>query len=182
MDEASQIAKAKEDSQEFAPLYEDNVDRVFRYLFTRVGDRALAEDLTSDTFIKAMKGLPSYKDEGKPFRAWLFRIAHNALVDHVRTQKPTEDIEDAHDLSSEDDPSQDSSNALAYAKIMELLSDFSDDEREILLLKISSGLTFREIAEMTGKSESTIKTTYFRRLRELKAKAATLILLILSIS
>src|SRR3954464_1703847 len=72
------------DADAFAHLYQANVQAVFRYIAYRVNDTHLAEDLTGDVFIRALKSIGTYEDQGKPFLAWLYRIAHARVVDHYR--------------------------------------------------------------------------------------------------
>ena len=79
-------AAQRGDAEAFAALYRDNVQTIYRYIYYRVNDRQLAEDLTSDVFMRAMKGLTRYSDQGKPFIAWLYRIAHDRVIDHRRKQ------------------------------------------------------------------------------------------------
>ena len=179
-DEDLWIKKAQKDPQHFGPLYEATVDRVFRYLFLRTRDRALAEDLTSQTFMKALQALPRYRPSKAPFIAWLFRIARNTLIDHHRTQRDTAPLEAVAEQES-DDPrvEHQADQTLRYEKAQKLLATLDPDERDMLLLKITSGLTFREIAALCGKSENTVKTTYFRRIRQLRTQATLLILLVL---
>jgi RNA polymerase sigma-70 factor (ECF subfamily) len=72
------------DRDAFATLYRANVQTIYRYIAYRVNDTQLAEDLTGDVFIRALQSMASYKDQGKPFKAWLYRIAHARVVDHYR--------------------------------------------------------------------------------------------------
>ena len=90
----------------FGVLYERHAAVIFRYLYAHLGSRQDAEDLTSDVFLRAWQALPTYNERGAPFRAFLFRIAHNALVDHYRQQKrnPSVPLEETR-VSTDGNPS-----------------------------------------------------------------------------
>ena len=94
VDEQRLLAEAKAGSREaFSQLYRQHVQAIYRYVHYRVNDPHLAEDLTGDVFIRALEGLPTYQDMGKPWLAWLYRIAHARVVDHYRRR----DRQPAHD-------------------------------------------------------------------------------------
>ena len=109
--EAKLVSQARDDPDAFAALYDMYVGRVYHYAYRRLGTHADAEDLTSQTFQRALEALPRYESRGLPFGAWLFRIAHNLLVDHFRSAAPADPLEDANLLDdpaakSEDDPGE----------------------------------------------------------------------------
>ena len=84
-DELILVRRAQQQDQEaFAELYEAYFDRIYRYIVLKIGDRTEAEDMTQQVFLKALKSLPAYKWKEVPFSAWLYRIAHNLMVDHFR--------------------------------------------------------------------------------------------------
>ncbi|MDP3879884.1 MAG: sigma-70 family RNA polymerase sigma factor, partial [Dehalococcoidales bacterium] len=84
-DEERLVQRAKQgDQKAFAQLYEENFDRIYRYVALRIGDKTEAEDVTQQVFLKALKSIASFHWKGAPFIAWLFRIAHNQVVDHLR--------------------------------------------------------------------------------------------------
>ena len=90
VDEQIRIEAAQQDPGQFAALYEANFDLVYGYVARRLKSRAEIEDLTSETFRRALAGLPRYESRGAPFSAWLLRIAANALVDRARRAKRRE--------------------------------------------------------------------------------------------
>jgi len=129
--------------------------------------------------MKAIEQQEKFTDDGRGLAPWLFRIARNTLIDTTRKHKNHADINAAEPITSNTDAVHDAHQRLLYERIMHLLEDFHDTEREIILLKICSGQTFREIAEMLNLNESTIKTKYFRTLKSLQTKATKLQLLAL---
>lgn len=182
IDEAVIIANAKEDLSYFEDLYQIYAKRVYRYFAARTSDQNVAEDLTSETFLKAIEKFENYEFTGKPFGVWIFRIAHNLLIDFYRKNvQKTQDIDEVYDLSNNEDVSNNAHFKLAAEKISELLENFSVEEKEILLLKLTSGLKFAEIAEIIGKNENTIKSKYFRNLKILKSDAAKFAVLLILI-
>ena len=87
-DEESLIRRAQErDQVALTQIYEENFDKIYRYIVLKIGDRAEAEDMTQQVFLNALKSIDRYKFRGMPFSAWLFRIAHNQVVDHYRRKK-----------------------------------------------------------------------------------------------
>lgn len=177
------ITAAQEDLNRFEDLYDLYFRKVYGYFISRINNRATAEDMTSQTFLKALEGFGNYRFDGKPFGAWLFRIAHNLRVDFYRQQKaPLVDLEQASGVQSKEDVANKVHTKMLYEQVEELLNEFDAEEKEIILLKLSSGLKFREIAKIMGKSESTIKSKYFRTLKNLQGKADALALLLTFIS
>ncbi len=172
------VARTREDLQNFSEIYEKYVNKIFRYFATRTADKQLAEDLTSDTFFKALNNFDKYKNDLGTFSSWLFRIGHNLMIDYFRKKK-TDPLEDFDQMPSKEKLEEETHVKLIAEEIYKLLADFDKEEKEIFLLKITSQLKFKEIAEITGKSENTIKTKYFRTLKKLKGKAEDLNVLVL---
>src|ERR1700745_283407 len=93
------IGPAKRDPREFGALYNRHFQQIYRFVYTRVREQTAAEDVTSEVFIKALKAMPRYQDTGRPFAAWLYQIAVNAIADRYRSIRPSQPLEDFHDLS-----------------------------------------------------------------------------------
>ncbi len=177
------ISRAKENLEDFSLLYDLYFRRMFAFFITRLGNEEDAEDMTSQTFLKALEHFQEYTFDGKPFGVWLFRIARNLLIDRSRKKKfERVDMDDVAEIAGSDDPQEKTHVKLLYEKVEKHLSLFSPEEREIILLKFTSGLKFSEIALIIGKNESTVKTKYFRTLNTLRGELGELILLILLLS
>jgi RNA polymerase sigma-70 factor (ECF subfamily) len=176
--------KAKSDPFYFEEIYQRNFLKIYRYVIARVCNKDLAEDITSEVFLKALSKIDSYHDTGKPFSAWLFRIAHNAYVDYFRKKNKynIEPLEEGDNIPSKEDVFSQAHQKLLVEKIYQLLEEFSEEERSIILMKIVSDLRFDDIAEILGKNKNTVRTTYFRSLKKLKSKASVLATLILFIT
>lgn len=154
--------------EDFDPLYREYVKPVFGFLYRRTLDRQTAEDLTSITFMKALEKIGQYSSAKGNFGAWLFRIARNTLTDHYRALRPHEDIESVWDLSSDEDVPQSVSNRLNIEKIKAALAKVDASKREIVMLRLWEGLSYEEIAQVTGKTETNCKVIFCRTMEALR--------------
>src|SRR5439155_24805163 len=97
--EQALVERAKRDPSAFGELYDRHFLQIYRFVYSRVRDQATAEDVTSEVFMKALRSIGRYQDTGRPFSAWLYQIAVNAVADSFRALRPSEDIDGHHDLS-----------------------------------------------------------------------------------
>src|SRR5579872_880330 len=93
------VESAKRDPRQFGALYDRHFQQIYRFVYSRVREQTAAEDITSEVFMKALKAMPRYQDTGRPFAAWLYQIAVNAIADRYRTLRPSSPLDDFHDLS-----------------------------------------------------------------------------------
>ena len=159
-DEQSLIRRAQQRDQEaLTQLYEANFDRIYRYVALKIGDRFEAEDITQQVFINAIKSISRFKWQGTSFSAWLYRIAHNQIVDYLRrkTKRPMVPLEKAATKSSSDDPSQTAELNVDIAKVAEAAKKLTKAQQEVISLRFASELSIAEAAEVMGKSEGAIK-------------------------
>jgi len=163
--------------RDFAKLYDAYAEPVYRFLFYRTFDRALAEDLTSDTFLKALDKIGSFDSRKGNFSSWVYRIARNTLIDHVRTNRSEVDIEEVFDIGAEEDHAKDMDNREAARKVLRHLKTFSPDQQEIVKLRVWDELSYREIAEIVGKSEGACKVAFSRALARLQKEVTLPVLL-----
>jgi RNA polymerase sigma-70 factor (ECF subfamily) len=174
MDESSEsdaelVEAARTNTAAFSELYERYYARVYRYIVHRVGNAPDAEDITAVVFMKALEALPSYRHHSNGFAPWLFRIARNAVVDHYRRGKRTSPLEAIETVSSGDDPMADALQAERRSELHELISGLSPEQREVILLRYASDLTYAEIAAALDKNEPAVRMLVHRGLRKLKA-------------
>lgn len=171
-EEAAMVLAAQKNPDSFGVLYERYIDRVYAYIYNRVGNAQDAEDLTARTFYKALSRLGSYEDRGFPFSAWLFRIAHNLVAnwhrDHSKRRFLSLDRLWSH---SRDDalPEQHVERDEKHGALWEAIDRLPDDRRNLLIYKFSSRLSNVEIGKIMNKSESAIKSLYFRTLAALRS-------------
>ncbi|MBV7327135.1 sigma-70 family RNA polymerase sigma factor [Chloroflexi bacterium TSY] len=169
-EESSIVALAKEEPQAFGILYERYVDRIYSYIYNRVGNVHDTEDLTARTFYKALDKLHSYEDRGLPFSAWLFRIAHNLVAnwhrDHSRRRFLSLDRIWSH--SHNETPEKAVERAENHSALWSAIERLPQERRNLLLYKFGSRLSNLEIGQLMDKSESAIKSLYFRTLAALR--------------
>jgi len=99
-DERELVERAKYDHGAFGELYDRHFLQIYKFVYSRVRDQAMAEDVTSDVFMKALRSIGRYQDTGRPISAWLYQIAMNAVADRFRAARPTEDIDEQRDLTA----------------------------------------------------------------------------------
>ena len=170
-DEAWLVMQARQDPAAFGVLYERYIDRIYAYIYHRVGNAQDTEDLTARTFYRALDKLDTYEDRGLPFSAWLFRIAHNLVAnwhrDRGRRRFLSLDKLWAHSRE-EDTPEAQLEEAEKSEALWAAINRLPKERRDLLLYKFSSRLSNLEIGEMMNKSESAIKSLYFRTLGTLR--------------
>ncbi len=163
-EEVSLVRQAKEgDRKAFAQLYEEHFDKIYRYLVFRIGDRTEAEDIAQQVFVNAYQSLASFSWRGKPFAAWLFRIAHNQVVDYLRKRGKQaasvldEHLDDEPPASSDDDPMLIAERSLDIERLLSATRRLTEAQREVLSLRFTSGLPVAEVAKIMGKSQGAVK-------------------------
>jgi RNA polymerase sigma-70 factor (ECF subfamily) len=154
----------------FTRIYDEYFTKVYRYVYSHVGNQSEAEDLTQDVFIKALHAIGSYKFKGAPFSAWLFRIAHNQIIDYWRKQKKekTTTLEEAITVADENDPVTISEQISDSEELATALKQIPEAQGEVISLRFISGLSIAEVAETLGKREGTIKALQFKGIASLK--------------
>ena len=165
------IEQARQDPAAFGKLYESYVDRIYAYIYHRVGNIQEAEDLTARTFYRALDHLDSYEDRGAPFAAWLFRIAHNLVAnwhrDRSRRSFLALDRLWSHSADG-NSPERQVEQEEEHSALWSAISRLPEERRSLLLFKFGSHMSNVEIGELMNKSESAIKSLYFRTLAALR--------------
>jgi RNA polymerase sigma-70 factor, ECF subfamily len=167
--ESELIARAQSDPASFGVLYDRYVDRIYNYVYHRVGDAPEAEDLTARAFHRSLLALPYYDDRGLPFSAWLYRIAHNVVANWHRERARRETVP-LEMLSLETDGHGDHIAARAFdtEMVSQAVRQLDPDRQMLLILKFNQGLTNTEIAAVLGRSEGAVKSLYHRTLTTLR--------------
>lgn len=159
------------DQEAFAELYEIFVDPIYRYAVFRVKNED-AEDLTENVFLRVWEKLGKYKrQKNKNFSAWIFRIAHNMIVDYYRANSDKVSVEltiDVADDKREHNPLFVTQHNLDRGVLKKALSNLKENYREVIIHKFISDLSNAEIAEVLGKSEGSLRILQFRALKALK--------------
>jgi RNA polymerase sigma-70 factor (ECF subfamily) len=164
------VEAAKKDPGRFAELYELNFAKVYAYIARRVGDRDVAQDLTSDVFYKALASIQSFEWRGVPFAGWLLRIAANMIVDRSkrsgREVSGQEDLPDLPDLGAQ--PSLEGIDQTG--RLFRLVEELPADQRRVIGMRFAEEKSIREIATALGRSEGAVKQLQFRALQNLRAR------------
>lgn len=148
----------QQDEAALTELYEGNFDRIYRYIVLKIGDRTEAEDMTQQVFLNAMKSISSYKWKGMPFSAWLFRIAHNQVVDYFRkkSKQPTTPLDETIPVGN-GDPVKTVERNMEIEELTEATKKLTDAQREVISLRFAGEMSIAEVARAMGKSEGAIK-------------------------
>ena len=157
------------DAWAFGLLFDHYHQPVYRYIASRVHRPSDAEDLTQLVFVKALEALPRYEARGVPFGGWLFRLARNTVIDHVRTRHEHVDLESAnHQPGGEAGPDEVTVARQELDEVAAALAALTDEQRDAIALRFFAGLSAREAAEVMGKQEGTIRGLQFRAIAALR--------------
>ena len=159
-EELDLVQRARQGEQEaFAQLYESHFDKIFRYVVLKIRNQAEAEDMTQQVFIKAYESIGSYQSQGVPFTAWLFRIAHNQMVDYVRKQskRQTVPLDESLQIMDDCDVEHEVETKIEMEKVVLATAKLTKAQREVISLRFAGGLSITEAAKTMRKSEGAIK-------------------------
>lgn len=168
--EAGQMQAAIHDLAQFAPIYEQYFGRIYRYCVRRVGAVEEAEDLTSVIFTRALVSIEGYR--GGSVAAWLFQIAHNAVVNHLRSRRTHLSIEEAElDLVADNPaPLENMMRDETQQALRDLVATLSDEQQNLLALKMVAGLSAAEIGQVIGKNAGAVRVELHRIISRLRAQ------------
>lgn len=162
------------DSEAFGLIYDRYVDAVFRFVYFRVGNRQLAEDLTADTFLRALKRIGSFTWQGRDLGAWLVTIARNLVADHFksgryRLEVTTSDVLDAdrEDRGPEGSPEAAVVDHITNVALLTAVKQLNPEQQECIVLRFLQGFSVAETAQAMGKNEGAIKALQYRAVRAL---------------
>ena len=167
-DERRLVDEAKSGNGEaFGQLYEAYLDRVYRFIFFRVTDVQMAEDLTSQVFLKAWENLGRYHPHG-PFLAWLYAIARNTVIDSYRTRKQTVSLDEAAPIASQEAKLEDRLQLeFEMEALQAAMRQLTEEQQEVITLKFIADYDTERIAKEMGKSEGAIRALQMRALQAL---------------
>lgn len=168
LDETTLIQHARGGSREaFGHLYERHRATIARYVAARIRDPSDSEDLTEAIFESAWRAMGRYREQGVPFLAWLYRLAHNRVVDHYRALRPMVTlIPEVHE--SIEDASAPLELNIDSADLLKALHALTDDQRDVIVLRFIQGMSGREVAQAMDKREDAVRALQFRALATLR--------------
>ncbi len=159
---------AKRDRQAFGKLYDLYVDKIYKYIYYKSGRTDEAEDLTAQVFLKAWEAIENYKWEGYPFSTWLYRIAHNMMIDYYRTHRETFPLDTARTKESSLDPFQSAIQSITSDQSKSALHHLTHDQQRVFILRFLEGYSTAEVAAMMDKDPDAIRALQHRALRALQ--------------
>ncbi|HEV7487573.1 MAG TPA: sigma-70 family RNA polymerase sigma factor [Thermoanaerobaculia bacterium] len=162
------IEAAQQDPKRFAELYEENFGRVWAFVIRRVGERSVAQDITSEVFHQALANVGRFEWRGLPFAAWLYRIAANAIADHF--------AKSAREQSTEAEvtvPPHEIEDIERRASLYRFVDRLPAEQRRVLVMRFAEERSIREIASVIGRSEGAVKQLQWRGLQTLRARMGT---------
>ncbi|MGC0375794.1 ECF subfamily RNA polymerase sigma factor, BldN family [Streptomyces sp. SAI-229] len=158
------------EAEAFGRLYDQYSDTVYRFIYYRVGGKATAEDLTSETFLRALRRIGTFTWQGRDFGAWLVTIARNLVADHFKSSRfrlevTTGEMLDANEV--ERSPEDSVLESLSNAALLDAVRRLNPQQQECVTLRFLQGLSVAETARVMGKNEGAIKTLQYRAVRTL---------------
>ncbi len=155
----------KHDHEAFAQLYDRFVDKIYKYIYYKVGSKTEAEDLTGQVFLKAWEAIGKYQWTERPFAAWLYRIAHNLIVDYFRTKRDAASLDD---IAAGEHPGADLEDIvdarLTADTLKAALKHLTHDQQQVIVLRFLQGYNTSEVAEIMGKQPGAVRTLQHRAL------------------
>jgi RNA polymerase sigma-70 factor (ECF subfamily) len=158
------------DGEAFGQLYDRYVDTVFRFVYYRVNDRALAEDFTSETFLRALRRIGTISYQGRDIGAWFVTIARNIVLDHVKSARNRLEVTTGDTLEGREQAQSTESavlRTLDSERLMAAIATLGDEQRECVMLRFIHGMSVSETAEIMGKNDGAIKALQHRAVRKL---------------
>src|SRR6266851_2813910 len=169
-DERLLVERAKSDADAFGLLYDRHVDGIYRFVRARLDNATAAEDVTAEVFLNALRGVSRYRDTGRPFSCWLYRIAANAVADHFRHEPVSQELsEEVPDAATQVEAT--ALRHLAVQGIWRGVERLPPQQRVAMLLRFRDDRSLREAAEVMGKSEAAVKLLIYRAVRRLRSEA-----------
>jgi RNA polymerase sigma-70 factor (ECF subfamily) len=167
------VERAKQDPNAFGELYDRHFQQIYRFVYSRTRDQSAAEDVTSEVFMKALRSLPRYQDTGRPFTAWLYQIAVNAIADRYRSAKVTHDLDEMRDISSPGPSLEDlAARRDEMRQIWTVVEALPGPQRTAMVLKFQEDMKIEDIAMAMSKSPGAVKLLIHRGVSRVRREMA----------
>ena len=171
IDEASLLQRARErDPAALAAIYDAYAPKIYAYIYRHIRDPHRAEDLTSTVFLKMLESLNKNNFARDRLQSWLYRIAHNVIIDDVRYQqrRPTQALYDTIEMGSEDDPAILADKRIKEKVIWDAIQQLTEDQKNVIILRFGEGLTAPQVAKILNKTEEAVRALQRRGLSNLR--------------
>jgi len=163
------VRRSQADPEAFGLLYDRYCDRIYGYVYRRLRDHESAEDVTAEIFIKALRAIDTYRPEKAPFVAWLYRIAGNAVIDHVRARRSTTSIDAVIDAADTGLPVDERAlDRVEIDRVWAAVDRLAPAQRTAVTLRFGRDLAIADIAAQMGRSEGAVKLLLNRGLTALR--------------
>ena len=158
------------DREAFGELYERYINRVYRHVFYMVNDVDVAQDLTEQTFLRALEAIQRYEKRGIPLLAWLLRIARNLSLNNQRVQRNNSSIWKNSEDAVAASPESCCEAKLNGEEVRQAVGALEGDQRQVIVLRFMDGLSYADVARVLGKSVGAVRVAQYRALRALRRR------------
>lgn len=162
---------AEGESSAFGLLYDKYHPAIYRFVYLKVSHREEAEDITHHVFLNAWQNIDTFEDQGLPITSWLYKIAHNKVVDYYRTRRFTANIDEIPEEIlniTQGDGQEQAGQRIAIEKVFEALRSLPEDQQNVVIMRFVEELPHKNIAQVLGKSEGTIRVLQHRAIKSLQ--------------
>ena len=154
--------------ENFGALYDKYIEKIYSFVYYKTNHKETAEDIVSLVFLKAVEKLDTFKSNKDTFQAWLYQVARNTVIDYYRTRKQASNIDDYWSLTDSIDTERDVDVKIKLEQVDGYLKKLKPLQREIIIMRVWQGMSYREIAEIIGKREASAKMMFSRSIKKLR--------------
>jgi RNA polymerase sigma-70 factor (ECF subfamily) len=159
----------REKQTQLEGLYNDYFKKIARYAYVRIGDKVEAEDIAGEVFLKALDSLKTYQERGLPMQAWLFKIAHNLVVDRLAKQSKHKSVPlEMVEIAEKGDPVSKAEINLEMERVTEAMKNLTEDQRTVVSLRFLGGLSSKEVAQLLNKNDGAVRQMQCEALEKLR--------------
>jgi RNA polymerase sigma-70 factor (ECF subfamily) len=171
--EVELVERARTDAEAFGQLYERYAPLIYRFVYNRLRDPSVAEDLTADVWYKALRGIDRYQQTGRPFRSWLYQIASHTITDHLRRRRSALDLDAAGDQPDGRPPVADQVvQRTELQRVWAAVDRLNEAQRTAISLKLGQDMHTADVAAVMGRSEGAVKLLVHRGLAAVRERLA----------
>lgn len=166
--DAELVARAKTgDEAAFTQIYERYAPAIYRYIYYRLGEQELAEDLQAEVFLRMLEGIHRYEDRGWPISAWLYRIARDRTIDTMRRRRTRQQIPLEYWEGSCEGPENSVGTRLEYEELRRKLQDLTIEQRQVIQMRFLADMSIQEVAQTLNRTEGSVKALQHRGIQSL---------------